>query len=73
MSACRGTPAYRAPELFRGKQPTTTADVYSLAITLWALKHQQLPYDGQLPYDPEFETLWHPDPERRPEAEQLSL
>ena len=87
-TSMQGTSAYRAPELFRGKQPTTKADVYSLAITLWALKHEQLPYDGQnsdvIIYqvvafkrrpspDPEFESLWHPDPERRPEAEQLSF
>ena len=46
-STMQGTPAYRAPELFRGQLPTTKADVYSLAVTLWSLKHQQLPYNGQ--------------------------
>jgi len=88
MSACQGAPAYRAPELFRGQLPTTKSDVYSLAMTLWCLKHQQLPYDGQnndmVIYqvvafsrrpspDKEFETLWHPDPERRPEAQDVTF
>jgi len=87
-STCQGTIAYRAPELFKGELPTTKADVYSLAITLWAIKHQKVPYHGQqndmLIYqvvafnrrpspDPEFQTLWHKDPLQRPEAEQLQF
>ena len=87
-SACLGTIAYRAPELFQGKLPTTKADIYSLAVTLWALKHQERPYRGKqdavLIYqvvalsrrpspDPEFETLWHQDPTQRPDAEQLQF
>ena len=87
-SACLGTIAYRAPELFQGELPTTKADIYSLAVTLWALKHQQIPYDGKqdavLIYqvvafnrrpspDPEFQTLWHKDPTQRPDAEQLQF
>ena len=87
-SACQGTIAYRAPELFKGDLPTTKADIYSLAITLWALKHQRVPYHGQqddmLIYqvvafyrrpsaDPEFQTMWHTDPDQRPEAEQLKF
>ena len=87
-STCLGTIAYRAPELFKGELPTTKADIYSLAITLWALKHQQIPYRGQqndmLIYevvafhrrpspDPEFQMLWHTDPLQRPEAEQLQF
>ena len=87
-SACLGTIAYRAPELFQGELPTTKADIYSLAVTLWALKHQQIPYHGQqndmLIYqvvafnrrpstDPEFQTLWHKDPDQRPDAEQLQF
>ena len=85
-SACLGTVAYRAPELFQGELPTTKADIYSLAVTLWALKHQQSPYPGPhndlLIYqvvkfnrrpspDPEFQTLWHQDPTQRPDADQL--
>ena len=87
-STMQGTPAYPAPELFRGQLPTTKSDVYSLAVTLWSLKHQQLPYNGQnndiviyqaLAFrrrpspDPEFETLWHSDPERRPEVQDLTF
>jgi len=87
-SVCQGTIAYRAPELFKGDLPTTKADIYSLAITLWALKHQRVPYHGQqddmLIYqvvafcrrpspDPEFQPVWHADPDQRPEAEQLKF
>jgi len=87
-SACLGTIAYRAPELFKGELPTTKADIYSLAVTLWALKHQQIPYRGQqndmLIYqvvafnrrpspDPDFQILWHTDPTQRPDAEQLQF
>jgi len=87
-STCQGTIAYRAPELFKGDLPTTKADIYSLAITLWALKHQRVPYHGQqddmLIYqvvafyrrpspDPEFQTMWHTEPDERPEAEQLKF
>ena len=88
LSICQGTYAYRAPELFKGHLPTTKADVYSLGITLWSLKHQQTPHRGQnndsLIYqvvafqrrpspDPEFQTMWHADPDQRPEAEQLKF
>ena len=84
----QGTPAYRAPELFRGLLPTSKADVYSLAITLWSMKYQRVPYNGEqgdmLIYqvvafqrrpspDPEFQPLWHQDPEQRPEADQLTF
>ena len=87
-SACQGTLAYRAPELFKGCLPTTKADIYLLAITLWSLKHQQTPYQGQnndsLIYqvvafhrrpspDPEFQRLWDANPEQRPDAEQLTF
>ena len=88
QSACHGTLAYRAPELFRGRLPTTKADVYSLAITLWSLKTQQTPYNGEnnemIVYqvvaqrrrpapDPEFSMLWEADPNKRPEAQDLKV
>ena len=88
LSICQGTHAYRAPELFKGQLPTTKADVFSLAVTIWSLKYQRVPYEGQhgdmLIYqvvafrrrpslDPEFQPLWHPDPDQRPEAEQLKF
>jgi len=86
----QGTPAYRAPELFRGQLPTTytKADIYSLAMTLWSLKHQQAPYEGQnndmIIYqvvafhrrpspDPEFSMLWEADPKKRPEAQGIKF
>ena len=47
FSTQHGTPAYRAPELFRGLLPTSKADVYSLAITLWSMKYQRVPYNGE--------------------------
>lgn len=86
VSSLQGTLSYRAPELFRGHRPTRKADVYSLGITLWSLKNQKQPYEGQndmgIVYqvvalqrrpgnDAEFQTLWHADPDQRPEAEQL--
>ena len=32
-----GTPAFMAPELLKGKEPSVAADVYALGATLWAL------------------------------------
>ena len=86
MSQLQGTLAYRAPELFRGQLPTTKAGIYSLGITLWSLKEQQLPYVGQnnfiivyqvvsqhLRPGTGFEDLWLPDPVRRPEAYNIVI
>ena len=88
LSACQGTHAYRAPELFRGSLPTVKADIYSLGITFWSMKHQQRPYNGQnndvIIYqvvafqrrpspDPEFQTMWDANPNQRPEAVQLKF
>jgi hypothetical protein len=39
--------AYKAPELFRGEQPTEKCDVYSLAITMWQLITREQPYMAQ--------------------------
>ena len=88
LSICQGTHAYRALELFKGQLPTTEADIYSLAVTIWSLKYRRVPYNGlhgdMLIYqvvafqrrpspDPEFQTMWHQDPDQRPEAEQLKF
>ena len=88
FSSQHGTLAYRAPELFRGQLPTTKADIYSLSITLWSLKHQESPYEGQnndmVIYqvvafrrrpgpDPEFESMWETEPKKSPEAEALKF
>ena len=86
VSQLQGTLAYRAPELLHGQLPATKANIYSLGITLWSLKTQQVPYQGQnnfiLVYQVVsqhkrpgngFEDLWHADPERRPDAATVVL
>ena len=86
VSQLQGTLQYRAPELLRRQLPTTKADIYSLGITLWSVKTQQPPYQGQnhfiLAYqvvsqhlrsstDSDFEALWQSDPQQRPAAYNL--
>ena len=39
-----GTPAYFAPELAKGEEPTTAADVWALGATLYATVEGRLPY-----------------------------
>lgn len=88
ISQLQGTLQYRAPELLRGLLPSTKADIYSLGITLWSLKTRQQPYEGLNHFiiayqvvsqhlrpteDSEFVNLWHADPERRPDAYNISL
>lgn len=46
-SALTGTVVYRAPELLRGKAPTSKADVYSVGITLWHMLTRETPFAGQ--------------------------
>jgi hypothetical protein len=46
------TPAFSAPETFRGEAPTALADIYALAATLYALLNGQPPSfgtDGRVP------------------------
>ena len=45
-----GTYAYRAPELLKGEPPSTKADVYSLAVTLWQMLTRESPYRGKTPH-----------------------
>lgn len=40
----QGTVRYMAPEALRAEPLTPAADIYSLGITMWQLKHRQLPY-----------------------------
>lgn len=42
-----GTFAYRAPELLKGEQPTTQADMYSLGICFWQLLTREQPYGSE--------------------------
>ncbi len=43
-STISGTPAYAAPEIFDGQEPTPAADVYGLAATMYALLMGGPPY-----------------------------
>ena len=42
-----GTFAYRAPELLRGRAPTTKADIYSFGVTLWQMLTRETPFAGE--------------------------
>ena len=44
-----GTVPFRAPELFRGKLPSFSSDVYSLAVLMWCLDVRELPYPSMSP------------------------
>ena len=44
-----GTVPFRAPELFRGKPPAFSSDVYSLAVVMWCLDVRELPYPNMSP------------------------
>ncbi len=41
-----GTPAYMAPELWKGGKPSLASDVYAVGVLLWEIRSGQLP--GQL-------------------------
>jgi proto-oncogene serine/threonine-protein kinase mos len=43
-SCLTGTFAYRAPELFKGKAPSTKADLYAFGVTLWQMLSMEQPY-----------------------------
>ena len=41
-----GTMKYKAPELLRGWKPTPMCDMYSLALTMWQMKHREIPFSA---------------------------
>ncbi|XP_022091267.1 serine/threonine-protein kinase mos-like [Acanthaster planci] len=47
QSYLTGTFAYRAPELLRGRPPTTKADIYSYGVTLWQMLTRETPFAGE--------------------------
>ena len=42
-----GTPAYLAPELFRGEEPSVRSDLYALGMVLYQLVTGREPFDGK--------------------------
>ena len=44
----RGTPAYMAPEIIRGEQPTSAADIYGFGVLVYELIVGRLPFTGTL-------------------------
>src|SRR5437773_857965 len=51
------TPAYSAPETFRGEEPTVLADIYALAATLYALLAGRPPRFAADGRQPSFATI----------------
>lgn len=41
-----GTPAFTAPEVFRGERISPRADVYAFGIAMWQLWTRQRPFAG---------------------------
>jgi hypothetical protein len=44
-----GTPAYVAPEIWDGEEPTPATDVYSLAVVLWEMLAGKHLFEGETP------------------------
>lgn len=42
----QGTVRYSAPELLQGLKPRYSTDIYSLAIIMWQLKENEIPYES---------------------------
>jgi len=48
-SVLRGTPAYRAPEVWAGASPSPASDLFSLGVVLWELMKGTRFHDGSTP------------------------
>ena len=44
-----GTPAWMAPELFNGESPTVKADIFAFGVLMWAMIHEQRPWNNKTP------------------------
>lgn len=72
------TPPYAAPEVWRGVNPTPSADIYSLALTAVYARTGEVPVAGNVPDvddarvlfpdHPELVRALDPDPRRRPRS-----
>jgi hypothetical protein len=51
-----GTPAYMAPELFKGEQPSVQSDLYAMGIVLYELMTGKPPFDNLAPNHPDRPT-----------------
>ncbi len=67
-----GSPAYVAPELWRGAKPQPSQDIFSAALTLAAIRYQQLeiPSGKNDPFDKLLLKMMDKDPGKRPNATQ---
>ncbi|KYB29300.1 Tyrosine-protein kinase Src64B-like Protein [Tribolium castaneum] len=45
MCTFQGTVPYTAPEILRGKLPSTKSDIYSLGILIWQMIYRKSPYE----------------------------
>ncbi|MCB0166392.1 MAG: SUMF1/EgtB/PvdO family nonheme iron enzyme [Anaerolineae bacterium] len=75
-----GTPAYMAPEAFRGEPLNVQSDIYSLGVVLYQMVTGSKPYSGDTPYAIISQQIKEPlppprqfNPELPDEVEQLIL
>ncbi len=64
-AAVRGTPAFLAPELWRGEGASVRSDLYALGCTLWAMLTGAPPFPGPTERDWRTQHLREPPPDLR--------